>query len=467
MKPIYWSSFSLVLAVSLCAGENLINTYRLDSNSESYRLSLKDNWGFEVTGPDGQQVTGTYVASDRKIGLLSGNLLRHFEYQVQNGDLLLRPSTTDGPEPKGALGQMPPVKRTDQFTTYLTEAHHRQKYAAQPPAGTPAVMPPAEPPVQPVVASELLTMEQLLAQAQTDSQYHAYMAAGAKAVSERKFREARAHFILASRFKPASTEARAHIALCDGAEALAEGDDARKRGQLRDASLAYLRAKQLSPALSSIADAQLKTIHVFHPSDTRPRPWGRHSGGALERNIATQLREGRSAEALRLATGALQSDPSNLRLRTMKEGLEGLQTAEGLYGNLKDILGRAQAKCTAIQEDEPLGGQTAQWQTRFGEGVQELDKRSAAARNRFAEDAYAGLGTTLTDARSTANDSARLLEQARAAYAARATEVAENDKVDLPFVTIRRDKESDRVKRLNGYAVFFKALSNEAAALAK
>jgi len=317
---IHYLLLLAILCAGLSAGEDLVNTYKLDSNGQSYQLTLKDNWGFELTGPNGQQVSGTYVASDRKIGLLAGKLLRHFEYKVQNGDLLLRPSTTDGPEPNDVLGQMPPVKRDEAFTAYLTSAHHKQKYALQPVAQPPVKQ---QPITQPVVTNQPLTMDQLLTQARMDSQYHAYMAAGTKALSEKKFPEARAHFILASRFKPDAPGARDHIALCDGAQALAEGDTARKRGDLRTAHHAYTRAKQTCPALSKIADAQLGTIRVFHPGARRS--FGRRHTTELDRNIAQHVEQGRSADALQLATNALRSDPNSLRLRTMKEGLEGLQ----------------------------------------------------------------------------------------------------------------------------------------------
>ena len=87
--------------------------------------------------------------------------------------------------------------------------------------------------------------------------------------------------------------------------------------------------------------------------------------------------------------------------------------------------------------------------------------------SRYIQDAYAGLGATVTDARTTATETANLLDKIREVYASKAAEVAKDDRVDLPFVTIRLDKESERVKRLNGYANSFKALSAEAAALAK
>ena len=316
----------VVLGTGLLAGEGLVNVYRLDSASESYRLVIKDNFTFELTGPGGQQVTGNYVASNQKIGLVAGHLLRHFEYQLQNGDLLLRPSNTDGPEPNNVLGQMPPVQRGEQFTSYLTEAHHKQKYAALPAVQPPPAQPPAiaPPPAAP-------TLEPLLAQAQNDSQYYAYMAAGTKAFSEKKYSEARAHFIVAGRLKPEAAEAKDRLALCDGAQALAEGDALRQRGDWREAREAYRRAKQACPALGPIVDAQMPGFKR-HGDDT---PDLRQPMGALDAGIAQHLQQGRTADALRLATNAVQLEPTNPRLRTLKEGLEGLQTSETLHLNLK------------------------------------------------------------------------------------------------------------------------------------
>jgi tetratricopeptide (TPR) repeat protein len=470
MQRNLWSLLVLTLCAGLCAGEGLVNTFQLDSGSESYRLALKEDFNFELTGPGGEQVVGKFVASDRKIGLVAGNLLRHFEYQILDGNLLLRPSNTDGPETTNALGKMPPVQRGEQFTPYLTEAKYRQKYAARQPvqpitqpavAAQPTTVQPVA--TQPVVAA--MTMEQLLAQAQNDSQYHAYMAAGTKALSEKRYPEARAHFIVASRLKPNDPEAKDQMALCDGATALTEGDAARQRGEFREAREAYVRAKQICPPLTGVADQQLEAFGRRHGgADT---PGGRRPLGVLETGVAQNLKEGRTADALRLSTNALQLDPTSERLRTMKEGIEGLQNAEGLYQNLSNILARASTQCDAIQKVEPLDGQTAQWTAAMATKTQQVNERLAATRNRYVENPYAGLGTTLADARSTADETATLLEKSRAFYAAKAAAVAKEDQIDLPFMTIKTNKENKRVTRLNTYADGFKVLSAEAAALAK
>lgn len=455
MRSFPWLVSMLVVAAGLCAGESLINTYQLDSGTESYRLVLKDNYIFELTGPGGQQATGNYVASERKIGLVSGNLLRHFEYQLQNGNLLLRPSNTDGPEPNNVLGQMPPVQRGEQFMAYLTEANHKQKYAARTT-------------VQPLTATQPatpVTLEQILTQAQNDSQYHAYLAAGTKAFSEKRYPEARAHFIVASRLKPNAAEAKDYTALCDGAAALAEGDALRQRGEWRESREAYQRAKQACPALGHIADSQM---HGFRRhGEMQPPTIHQPTSGAFDTSIAQQLRQGRTADALRLSTEALQKEPTSLRLRTLKEGLEGLQTSDAVNQNLASILARARTHCDAIQKEEPLNGQTAQWNAALAMKVQQVTERSAAARNRYIENPYAGLGTTASDARTTADETANLLEKCQAFYAAKAAEVAKEDQIDLPFMTIRTNKESKRVAKLNGYANGFRTLSAEAAALAK
>lgn len=458
--------FALVFCAGLCAGEKLANTYKLDSATQSYQLTLNPNWSFTVTGPDGKQVTGTYVASDRKIGLLAGHLLRHFEYVVKDGDLLLRPSTTDGPEANNVLGQMPPLKRSTSYTAYLTLDHHKQKYSGRPVTSPPVATPPVATPGTPPVNSPV-TMDQVTTQALTDSQYHAYMSAGTKSFGEKKYPEARAHFILASRFKPKSSEALEYIALCDGAQALVDGDLARKRGDLDGARQAYTRAKQVCPMLSTIADAQLRTTGVTPPVSSPVTPPVGQPTGALETGVAQHLRQGDTAAALGLATNALRSNPTSQQLRTMKEGLEGLQTAEALNANLKTILERAQKQCDVVQRDEPLGGQTMQWRAQCGNQAKLIDTRTAAARSRYIQNAYAGLGSTVTDARTTATETAHLLDKIREVYANKAAEVAKDDQIDIPFVTIRLDKESKRVKRLNGYADSFKALSAEAAALAK
>jgi hypothetical protein len=461
MRPYLWLPLVVLACSALCAKENLVNTYLLDSGSEAYRLTLKDGSTFELTGPGGQQATGNYVSTDRKIGLISGQLLRHFEYQVQNGDLLLRPTNTDGPEPNSVLGQMPPVQRGEQFTAYLTESNHKQKYAVRQPLQQP--VPPVSVVAQPVVAAQ--TLEQLLAQAQNDSQYHAYMAAGAKSFSEKRYPEARAHFIVASRLKPEAVEAKERMALCDGVTALAEGDAARQRGDWREARDAYQRAKQASPVLGAIADAQMPGSRR-HGGDAQP-PDVRQPIGALETGVVQHLRQGRTAEALRLSTNALQLDPTSLRLRTMREGIAGLQSSEAIHQNLSNILTRACTNCDAIQKEEPLNGRTADWNTAFTKQMQQLDQRLAATRNRYIENPYAGPDTTLTDARTSATETAKLLDLCRSYFTGKAADVAKEDDVDLPFLTIKTNRESKRVARLNSYSEGFKALSAEAAALAK
>jgi hypothetical protein len=409
------------------------------------------------------------VASDRKIGLLSGNLLRHFEYKVQNGDLLLRPTTTDGPEANNVLGQMPPLKRTDAYTSYLTEDNYKQKYARDQ-GGRPNWRQPVTPatPVDPKAeAGKPLTMDQLTAQAKMDSQYYAYMAAGSKALSEQKYNDARAHFILASRFKPDTPEAKECTAICDGAQALAEGDAARKAGDTRTARRAYMRAKQVCPTLSKIADAQLRTVGFFHRTGGRSVRGTGTGTGALDRNVAQEVQQGRTANALTMATNALRADPNSLQLRTMKAGLEGLQMAEALYGNLKGIVGRGQQQCSAIQKVEPLDGKTAQMRAELDSMAKVIDTNITAARARYSGNVYAGLGTTVTDARATATKASQILDKINGVFAAKAAEVAKKDQVDMGIITIRLDKESKRVKQLNSYAANFKALAAEAAALAK
>lgn len=458
MRSFIWLASVAVLSTGLLAGEGLVNTYQLDSGTESYRLTIKDNFTFELTGPGGQQVTGNYVASVQKMGLVAGHLLRHFDYQLQNGNLLLRPCNTDGPEPNNVLGQMPPVQRGEQFTSYLTEANHKQKYAfrtvVQPPiAQPPAVTPPA---------TAAPTMEQLLIQAQNDAQYYAYMAAGTKAFGEKKYPEARAHFIVAGRLKPDAVEAKDRLALCDGATALAEGDALRQRGEWREARDAYQRAKQACPAIGAIVDAQMPRLRRH--DDT---PDVRQPMGALDADMAQHVRQGRTADALRLATNAFSLESANPRLRSLKEGLEGLQTSETIHQNLRNILTRACTDCDTIQKEEPLNGRTADWNAAFAQLIAQLDQRLAATRNRYIENPYAGLETTLTDARASAGESVALLDRCRNYYTGKATEVAKEGDIDLPFITIKTDKERKRAARLNSYAERFKALSAEAAALAK
>jgi len=95
----------------------LFNTFYLPAAGGAYTLSLGQDRTFRLTGPCHTVVTGTFNASDREIGLLSGAAVRHFAYCFDGGgNLVLSPTKKDAPCQEDILASMAPVGRGNSAT---------------------------------------------------------------------------------------------------------------------------------------------------------------------------------------------------------------------------------------------------------------------------------------------------------------------------------------------------------------
>jgi hypothetical protein len=429
----------------------LVNTFYLDSNAP-FILTLQANGAFDLTAPDGRKASGTYVVGAAKLGLLKDNVLRHFEYKVENGNLLLRPTATDGPEKGDALGEMPPAGQVADFTTFLSPPNWQFRRPVAPAAG------PAAPGAGDPVAA-------LLEQARADSAYYDYLAVGAKALAERNFTQARANFVLASRLRPDSAEARERLAAAEGLELLQQADAARQWGDRPRAKDLYEAAARACPALRPAAQARAAELGGGAPPP--PPPLTVITTGGADAGIVQRLRAGQTADALRLAVDAWRNNPNSLKLRLQKEGIESLQTCEAIYQGVANILARGQGVCDEARKAAALEDEARRVRAQLQEKSQAASQRLTAARARLLGEPFAGAGNTLFEARATAREAADLLAQARDTYRKKADELLKESQVDLGVVTIKLDKENKRARQLAGFADSFGGLSNEAAALAR
>ncbi|MCW8132834.1 MAG: hypothetical protein KIS92_20980 [Planctomycetota bacterium] len=86
----------------------LFNTFYLPADQGQYVLTLDQNRTFTLTGPYHRVVTGTFVASDDEIALLSNDGNRHFAYNFDyNNNVAFVPTRKDTPG-NSTIGRMPP-----------------------------------------------------------------------------------------------------------------------------------------------------------------------------------------------------------------------------------------------------------------------------------------------------------------------------------------------------------------------
>lgn len=92
----------------------LFNTFFLDADRETIRLTLNRDRTCELRGPDGQVVRGRFTASDEKLLVFSGAVRRHFAYRFENGDVLLTATNRDQPGGADLLGGLLPTRREEE-----------------------------------------------------------------------------------------------------------------------------------------------------------------------------------------------------------------------------------------------------------------------------------------------------------------------------------------------------------------
>jgi len=95
----------------------LFNTFYLTAHNGVYALDLHKDRSFQLTGPCGTVVCGTFNASDREVGLLTGAAVRHFAYCFDgDGNLVLSPTKKDAPCQEDILASMAPLGRGNSAT---------------------------------------------------------------------------------------------------------------------------------------------------------------------------------------------------------------------------------------------------------------------------------------------------------------------------------------------------------------
>jgi hypothetical protein len=432
----------------------LVDTFRLDADAP-FVLTLQNNGAFDLTAPDGRKASGTYVVGATKLGLLKDNILRHFEYKIQNGNLLLKPTMTDGPEKGDPLGELPPAGQAAAFATYLSSANWQARRPVQ-------LVPPANIAVAPAPRRDPVLS--VLEQARADAQYYEYMTTGSKALAERSFTQARANFVLAGRVRPESAEAKDRQAAAEGLDLLQQAEATHQAGDRH-------RAREL----------QLAAVRAYPPLAPQGQPHGWEPGVApgtptqvvpmdvagADPRILQHLRAGQTPEASRLATEAWRNNPNNPKLRMQKEGVESLQTCETIYANVNALLARGQGVCDEALKTDAAANDARAVRAQFGERAQVGTQRLAAARARLVNDPFAGAGNTLVEARGTASEAADAFTKARDLYRKRADELQKESTVDFGVFTVRKDKEGARVKQLAAFGEQFNALATEAGTLAR